>query len=452
MAGRFLSFVKSYSSLFTSYRKDVSDKARHYLCGLMQAGTRKNMERMVEVVPESDHQAIQQFISDSRWDARTVMDQVAQDADELIGDEKNAFLLIDETCFAKKGKKSVGVARQWLGRFGKVDNGQVAVFVALCNGNSVTPTDVRLYLPEKWTDDEERCLAAKIPKEKIVFKTKKELALEMVEHARKLGLRFGCVGADGGYGKELDFCYELEDMEETFMVDVHKDQVIYLENPLPYVPTWSGRGRKPSKLKTEVDSIRVDKWALKQRKSRWRKITVRQSTKGPLTYEFLHERIWVWDKAKSTAKHWHLIIRRDSHTQSDYKYSLSNAPASTSVKRLAFMQSQRYWIERTFEDAKSESGMADYQLRGWVGWHHHMSLVMMAMLFMLTERISNKDEYPLLSCSDIETLLAHFLPRRDITVDAVLNQLDIRHKQRLAAIESSLRKRRRNQRKPPGQS
>ncbi|MCK4824169.1 hypothetical protein KA005_50920, partial [bacterium] len=114
--------------------------------------------------------------------------------------------------------------------------------------------------------------------------------------------------------------------------------------------------------------------------------------------------------------------------------------------------SQRYWIERTFEDAKSESGMADYQLRGWVGWHHHMSLVMMAMLFMLTERISNKDEYPLLSCSDIETLLAHFLPRRDTTVDEVLNQLDIRHKQRLAAIQSSLRKRRRNQRKPPGQS
>jgi len=92
------------------------------------------MERMVEVVPESDHQAIQKFISDSRWDARTVMDQVAQDADELIGDEKNAFLLIDETCFAKKGKKSVGVARQWLGRFGKVDNGQVAVFVALKRG------------------------------------------------------------------------------------------------------------------------------------------------------------------------------------------------------------------------------------------------------------------------------------------------------------------------------
>jgi len=121
MAGRFLSFVKSYSYLFTSYRKDVSDRARHYLCGLMQAGTRKDIERMVEVVPEYDHQAIQQFVSDSRWDVRTVMDQVPQDADELIGDEKNAFLLVNETCFAKKGKKSVGVARQWLGRFGKVE-------------------------------------------------------------------------------------------------------------------------------------------------------------------------------------------------------------------------------------------------------------------------------------------------------------------------------------------
>ena len=94
----------------------------------MQAGKRKNMERMVEAVPESDHQAIQQFISDSRWEARSVMDRVAQDADEVIGDKTKAFLLIDETCFPKKGEKSVGVARQWLGRLGKVDNGQVGVF------------------------------------------------------------------------------------------------------------------------------------------------------------------------------------------------------------------------------------------------------------------------------------------------------------------------------------
>jgi len=450
MAGRFLSFVKNYSSLFISYRKDVSDKARHYLCGLMQAGTRKNMERMVEVVPDSDHQAIQQFISDSRWSARAVIDCVAQDANKLIGDEKDAFLLIDETSFPKKGKKSVGVSRQWLGRLGKVDNGQVAVFTALCNGNNVTPTDVRLYLPEEWAKDKERCLAAKIPEEHIVCKPKEQLALEMVLHARELGLKFGCVGADAGYGKNLDFCYDLNSFNETFLIDVHRDQHIYEKDPSPYVPKNKGVGRKPSKFKTDVVSMRVDKWVSKQPETSWRKVTVRDSTKGPLIYDFLHARIWVWNKSKSKANKWHLIVRRNPISHSDYKFSLSNAPAATSIKRLAYMQCQRLWVERTFEDAKSECGMADYQLRGWLGWHHHMALVMLVMLFMLTERIHNKDQYPLLSCNDIETLLAHFLPRRDTTVDEVINQLDIRHKQRQASIDGASLNRHRKLHKPPG--
>jgi SRSO17 transposase len=236
-------------------------------------------------------------------------------------------------------------------------------------------------------------------------------------------------------------------MQETFMVDVHSDQHIYLEDPAPYIPTWSGHGRKPEALKTDADSIRVDKWVANQPKNMWCKITLRQSTKGPLRYEFLHQRIWLWDKQQPTARLWHLIIRRNPDTQSDYKYSLSNAPATRSLKRLAFMQSQRFWVERTFEDAKSESGMSDYQLRGWVGWHHHMALVMLTMLFMLTERVSNKKKYPLLSCSDIETLLARFLPRRDTTTNEVINQLEIRHKQRRVAIESALRSRHRNRSK-----
>jgi len=450
VAGRFLTFVQNYSSLFIPYRKDVSDKARHYLCGLMQAGTRKNMERMVEVVPGSDHQAIQQFISDSPWSAREVIDRVAQDADKIIGDEKEAFLLIDETSFAKKGKMSVGVARQWLGRLGKVDNGQVSVFTALCNGNNVTPTDVRLYLPEEWTDDKERCLKAKIPEADIEFKTKEQLALDMVVHARKLGLKFGCVGADAGYGKDLNFSYNLESLNETFLIDIHKDQHIYLNNPKPYVPKGKGRGRKPSKLKSDEEPIRVDKWVAQQPENAWSKNVVRHSTKGPLTYEYLHSRIWVWNKKDTKAHKWHLIIRRDSDSHSDYKFSLSNSAATTSLKRLAFMQCQRFWVERTFEDAKSECGMADYQLRGWIGWHHHMAMVMMAMLFMLTERIRNKEQYPLLSCSDIETLLAHFLPRRDTTVNEVINQMHIRHKQRQATIDSAFRKWHQNRQKPSG--
>lgn len=195
----------------------------------------------------------------------------------------------------------------------------------------------------------------------------------------------------------------------------------------------------------------MDKWAVTQPNKSWRKVTLRDSTKGKLTYEFLAVQVWLWVKDTPEVRRWHLVIRRNPATQSDYKYSLSNAPKGTKLKRLAYMQGQRFWIERSFEDGKSECGMADYQMRGWIGWHHHMALVQMAMLFMLKERIENKEEYPLLSYGDIERLLAKFLPRRDITTDEIIRQVKKSHDKRKAAMESAARvQEKRKRQKPPG--
>ena len=123
-----MSFVNRFSDHFTSYHHDVTDKARQYAKGLMQAGSRKNMDRMAEVVPESKSRNLQQFLTHSKWNHRNVIDHVSQDVDKLLGDDRNTCLLIDESGFEKQGKRSVGVSRQWLGRLGKVDNGQVEVF------------------------------------------------------------------------------------------------------------------------------------------------------------------------------------------------------------------------------------------------------------------------------------------------------------------------------------
>ncbi len=433
--------MKNFAPLFVFYRKDQAPKARQYLSGLMQAGTRKNMERMVEVVPDSDHQAIQQFISNSQWDASAVMDTVAQQANEQIGNKKNACLLINESGFAKKGKKSVGVARQWLGNLGKVDNGQVGVYASLCNDKSATLINTRLYLPSQWTDDKARCKEAGVPAERLAKKhqTKEDLALELIEDARRLELEYAWIGADAGYGKGLDFMLQIDKMGEIFMIDVHKDQLIFEDNPAPHIPQGSGKGRKPTVYQVQTKPIRLDKWTAWQSARAWRSVVIRDSTKGDLTYEVLTKRIWVWKDGDANGHCFHVVVRRDPVSKGDYKYSLSNASQGTSRKRLAYMQAQRFWIERAFEDAKSECGMADYQLRGWTGWHHHMALVMMAMLFMLNERIINKADHPLLSCADIEGLLARFLPRRDTSIAEVLAQLDRRHKQRRAAIESAKR-------------
>ncbi len=167
------------------------------------------------------------------------------------------------------------------------------------------------------------------------------------------------------------------------------------------------------------------------------------STKGELTIDVLHQRVWLRDGAEPAARCWHLLVRRELGARADLKYSLSNAAAETPVLRLAQMQGQRFWVERTFQDGKSHAGLDHYQARGWRAWHHHMALVMMAMLFMLEERVAAADTVPLLSCSDVETLLAHFLPRRDVSVEEVIRQLQVRHAKRQAAIDCAYEKQRR---------
>jgi SRSO17 transposase len=231
----------SYAEHFISYRRDVSEKARQYASGLMQAGSRKNIYAISEVVPDTDERNLQQFITHSKWSTREVLDHVARDADELIGDTTEAALIIDESGIAKQGKMSVGASRQYLGRLGKVDNGQVAVFGVLAKGRFATAIDTRLYLPKEWTDDRQRCGKAGIPESEQVFKTKNQLALEIVEQARRNGVRFGWVGADAGYGSGPDFLFALEDAGHTFLVDVHKSFVVYELDPQPTISRLSSK-------------------------------------------------------------------------------------------------------------------------------------------------------------------------------------------------------------------
>jgi SRSO17 transposase len=435
-----MSLVDTYTEHFQSYRHDVSEKARQYACGLMQAGSRKNMDRMAEVVPESKSRNLQQFLTHSKWNHRDVIDHVAQDVDKLLGDERNACFLIDESGFAKQGKMSVGVSRQWLGRLGKVDNGQVAVFGALANGQYVAPVDVRLYLPEKWANDPKRCEHACVPENERKFRTKIELALEIVRHARETGLRYGWVGADAGYGKGPGFCFALNEIDEIFVVDVHSDFPVYLKDPKPYLPEKTrSSGRPLTKYQSDQKSIEVLDLVNSLPARSWKTMTLRKTTRGVLRVRICRLKVYVWDGESERVQCWDLIVTKSLGNNPDTKISLTNAPERTTLKRLGWMQRQRYWVERAFEDGKSECGMADYQVRKWSAWHHHMALVMMAMLFMLSERIHHKDTHPLLSCADIEDLLARFLPRRDVSEEEVVFQLEQRHRQRQKAIQSHAR-------------
>lgn len=420
--------------MFRSGKHEVAETARQYLCGLMQADKR-NMQRMAEAVPDSDEQVLQNFLTHSSWDDRAVMDRVARHADASVGAQVGAGLYIDETAFQKKGDKSVGVARQWNGRLGKQENSQVGVFGALGRGDRVSLIDARLYLPQEWIDDPARCEEADIPQAEQVHRTKLELALQIVRRARQNGIRFEWVGMDGAYGQSLVLLEALQTQADTFLADIHSDRHIYLNDPAPYLPPQEGRGRRRSRYYSEHSAIEVRRWVKRQPASAWRRVILRDTTKGKLTVEVLHRRVWLWDKRSPSANCWHLIVRREVNSPGTIKYSLSNAPERTRPTQLAQMQAQRFWIERAFQDAKSHLGMAQYQARKWQSWHRHMALVMMAMQFMLETRISHAEDYPLLSCYDIQILLATTLPDRRDSQQEVLQLMRERHRKRQAAID-----------------
>jgi SRSO17 transposase len=366
------------------------------------------------------------------------MRKIASDISLLFIKENNGKtgLLIDESGWRKQGKKSVGVSRQYLGSIGKADNGQVGVFLSLVQADKVGIIDARLYLPCERTDDIKRCAEAGIPEEKIVFKTKGQLASEMISGAGKRGIRYDWVGGDGFYGHDSKLRYGLYDEGQFYVPDIHGDERVRAESPVLCVPDRTGcRGRKPTRHRCDKEGIRADLSVRDVCESEWKEYCFRNGTKGEKRRKVLIKEVWTWNGEDSYAGKEKLIVSKNSDG-SDVKYSLCNDHENTySESELLYMQMQRYWIERSFQDAKSELGMAEYQVRTWTAWHHHIALTMPALLFMIGQKIGNRKGLPLLSCSDIKLILANTLPKKMNTKQDILKIIDERHKRRKYDID-----------------
>ena len=368
----------------------------------MQA-RRRNIERIRDAVPQSDEQALHHFIANSPWDARAVLDRLARDANAVLGGTEESFLLIDETGFPKKGRESVGVSRQWCGRLGKVDNCQTAVFASLGKGSLATLIDTALFLPQEWTRDRPRMKKVGVPREAQAYRTKHELALDLIERALSNDVQFSWVGFDGFYGSNGQLLRMIHGAGVTFMADVHRDQRVWTDDP---------------KVSVDASPMRVEEWVAAQPPSAWKRITIRNGTKGPMTLEILHAQVWLHQNSDDDAYLWHLVVRREPGR---LKFSLSNASSDTTTERLAYMQGQRYFVERALQDAKQQGGLGEYQVRSWRGWHHHTALVMMAMLFLIKERIAIGE--PTLTAADVQMMLVHYLPHRHRNHDEMLAML-----------------------------
>jgi len=441
VSSRLMNFMTDYTDYFKVYRHNVSNHARNYLAGLLMKVPRKNMERICEVVEGGSQYAdYQHFISDSGWNHYQLMDRVAAEINALLGGV-GAVLSLDESGLTKKGKKSAGVARQYNGRLGKVDNCQVGVFASLCNGGDRSGIiDYRLFLPDEWIKDPQRCEKAGIPEEHIVKKTKIDHAYDMIVKAIARGIIFEWIAADAFYGRDLSLLNKIDDMDKNFIVDIPENFSVYLKDPAPFLPRRKNKvGRKFKKLVPRTKPVAVATVFNSIATDEWVPVNVRETTKGTLRLLAYRQQIHTWDGKEKHARKWWLVLTVDPKTN-ERKYILCNADESVSLVTMVQKHACRFWIERAFQDGKTSVGMADYQVRGWLGWHHHMAMVMMASLFMLKERLLHNKSVDLLSCQDIVELLTYYLPRKDRSEQEVFGAMIKRHTQRKQSIDSAKRK------------
>ena len=291
--------------------------------------------------------------------------------------------MVDGSDFPKQGVKSVGVARQYCGRLGKVANCQAGMFLAYVSPLGRALVDKRLYLPESWTADQDRCEAAGVPKERQGYRSKTQLALELLEGALERGhLQAGWVAGDDAFGMSPSFREGLAALGMRYVLDVPAGFTVWPEEPEWTRPAYQGRGapRKP-RLKGGQRRTMTERSAELPEEA-WREITVAQGSQGPRRYRFSAQRVRPTSRRKPGEIHW--AVYRRNLDGSEPRYYLSNAPEDTPLETLAYVGGSRWRIETEFETEKSDVGLDEYETRTWAGWHYHVVLCLLGGAFLLS--------------------------------------------------------------------
>lgn len=371
---RLAKFVEPFAELLKqqAQRQHTTD----YMSGLISDLERKNVES-IAYCHDQDRRNLQHFIGCAEWDHRPLMTELARQVGQELG-EDDGVIVFDPSGFPKQGKKSVGVARQWCGRLGKVDNCQVAVYMAYVSRMDHVLTNTRLYLPEKWAKDRVRRKAAGVPKE-VRFQTRHEQALEMLDEQGHL-LPHAWVAGDDEMGKSAHFRRDLHDRGETYLLAVPCDTLVRDLDAEP--PDYQGRGRVP-----KVPFQRVDQWRDALSEKDWTRIQVRDGEKGPLCVDVATCRVQTKISRRVMKHEEMLVIIRslDEAGATKYDFYLSNTPRQTPVKEFARVALAAHRIEESIKRSKSQAGLSHYEVRNWRGWHHHQVLSLIATWFLVGE-------------------------------------------------------------------
>ncbi len=372
-------FLDRYLPLFG--REENHGHAERFVHGLLGGQERRNVENIAESVDGGVVRTMQKFVAQGCWDDADVLRELRVHVAEALGDD-DGTLNVDETGFPKKGTKSVGVKRQYSGTLGRVDNCQVGVFVNYCSTKGHTFIDRRIFLPEEWIEDDERREEAGVP-EGVVFCAKPKLGLEMVQTAITEQLPFRWVGGDSVYGDSPTFVQGVRELGKWYVLDVSSEARVWLRQPKVGKP--GPRGGRPAKPTTKP--IPVAEAAGPLPTSAFKRITVSAGSQGPIVYEYAEMTVWFSEEGYPTTEPERLLIRRSLGQEPELKYHRSNAPQKVSLKRLAKQRSCRWTVEEDIKAGKGQCGLDEYETRGWIGWHHHTALSVLALLLLVLQKL-----------------------------------------------------------------
>jgi len=434
-----------YSPLFR--RREQREWAAAYLNGLLVELPNKSIESIILALVGADLNAIrgmQHFIGQGAWEDAAILKRHWQEVDRDLGEVEGVYTL-DGSEFPKQGPDSVGVKRQHCGELGKTANCIAGVFLGYASRKGYTLLDRRLYLPQDWVEEEayaERREKCGVPTH-IAFHTKPQLGAEMLQAVCQAGgLRGRWLTCDEAFGRDTGFLDHVDGLGLWYYAEVPHDTRAWLERPATAVPEWSGRGRRPTRerlIEGQPSAQAVATIAQTLAAAQWSRHTIKEGSKGPLVADFAALRVVAVRDELPGPQVW-LVLRRNVLT-GELKTYLSNAPSDTPLETLVRLSGMRWPIETCFEDGKQHLGMGDFQVRSWRGWHHHMTLCILAHFFLVRIKLKWKALAPALTLPQVYLLLAHSLPKRELDAHWVLEVIIYRQKRNHAAYLSHRKRR-----------
>ena len=386
--GRVLARLQGFMKPFvqTLVRKEQIAHAETLVRGLLSEVEDKNVESIAYYFGQ-ERMPLQWFVGVSDWDEQPLREELVRQIGDELG-QADGVLVFDPSSFPKSGHSSVGVARQWCGRLGKVENCQVAVYLGYVSGAGHALADTRLYLGKEWTGDRKRCDKAGVPKRRR-YRTRHQLSLEMLsEHGEQLPHSW--IAGDDEMGRPYWFRRRLGRDKERYLLAVPSNTLIRDLDTEP--PAYSGKGAYPKR-----PWQRVDQWQGQQSARAWQRIDVRDGEKGPLVVEAIKTRVVArTDKRQEGHEEVLVVIRYKDRDEQVVKtdYYLSNASGQTALAEFTRAAKAEHRIEECLQRAKSEAGLADYEVRNWKGWQHHQTLSLIAAWFLVTEERRGKKNHP----------------------------------------------------------